>query len=59
MRECTERMINHDGTGLICFISSTGSLGMAGQINYSSTKAAMSVMPKVLTAEFFRWWSLR
>jgi 3-oxoacyl-[acyl-carrier protein] reductase len=54
VRECTERMINHQCRGLICLISSTGSLGTAGQINYSSTKAAMSVMPKVLTAEFFR-----
>ena len=54
VRECTERMINHDCRGLICLVSSTGSLGTAGQINYSSTKAAMSVMPKVLTAEFFR-----
>lgn len=53
-RECAERMINHNCKGLICLISSTGSLGTAGQINYSSTKAAMSVMPKVLTAEFFR-----
>jgi 3-oxoacyl-[acyl-carrier protein] reductase len=35
-------------------VSSTGSLGTAGQINYSSSKAAMSVMPKVITAEFFR-----
>jgi 3-oxoacyl-[acyl-carrier protein] reductase len=39
---------------LICLVSSTGSLGTAGQLNYSSTKAAMSVMPKVITAEFFR-----
>ncbi len=54
VRECAERMINHDCRGLICLISSTGSLGTAGQINYSSTKAAMSVMPKVITAEFFR-----
>ena len=54
VRECTERMINHGCRGLICLVSSTGSLGTAGQINYSSTKAAMSVMPKVLTAEFFR-----
>ena len=54
VRECTEQMINHNCRGLICLISSTGSLGTAGQINYSSTKAAMSVMPKVLTAEFFR-----
>ena len=54
VRECVERMINNDCKGLICLVSSTGSLGTAGQINYSSTKAAMSVMPKVLTAEFFR-----
>jgi 3-oxoacyl-[acyl-carrier protein] reductase len=54
VRECTERMINNNCRGLICLVSSTGSLGTAGQINYSSTKAAMSVIPKVLTAEFFR-----
>jgi len=54
VRECAERMINNDCRGLICLVSSTGSLGTAGQINYSSTKAAMSVMPKVITAEFFR-----
>jgi len=54
VRECAERMINHNCKGLICLISSTGSLGTAGQINYSSSKAAMSVMPKVITAEFFR-----
>ncbi|HSQ87017.1 MAG TPA: SDR family oxidoreductase [Desulfobacterales bacterium] len=54
IRECVERMINHNCRGLICLVSSTGSLGTAGQINYSSSKAAMSVIPKVLTAEFFR-----
>lgn len=54
VRECTERMVNHNCKGLVCLVSSTGSLGTAGQINYSSTKAAMSVMPKVITAEFFR-----
>jgi len=54
VRECSERMINENCRGLICLISSTGSLGTAGQINYASTKAAMSVMPKVITAEFFR-----
>jgi 3-oxoacyl-[acyl-carrier protein] reductase len=47
-------MINHNCRGLICLVSSTGSLGTAGQINYSSSKAAMSVIPKVMTAEFFR-----
>jgi 3-oxoacyl-[acyl-carrier protein] reductase len=54
VRECAERMINHQCRGLICLFSSTGSLGTAGQLNYSATKAAMSVMPKVITAEFFR-----
>lgn len=54
VRESAERMINHNCRGLICLFSSSGSLGTAGQINYSSTKAAMSVMPKVITAEFFR-----
>ncbi len=54
VRECAERMINHRCRGLICLFSSTGSLGTAGQINYASSKAAMSVMPKVITAEFFR-----
>ena len=54
VRECVEQMVNHNCNGLICLVSSTGSLGTAGQINYSSSKAAMSVMPKVLTAEFFR-----
>ncbi len=54
VRECAERMINNNCKGLICLISSTGSLGTAGQINYSSTKAAMSVMPKVITGEFMR-----
>ena len=54
VRECSERMINNGCKGLICLISSTGSLGTAGQINYSSSKAAVSVMPKVITSEFFR-----
>ncbi len=54
VRECAEQMVNHGCKGLICLVSSTGSLGTAGQLNYASTKAAMSVMPKVITAEFFR-----
>lgn len=54
IRECGERMIDHDCHGLICLISSVGSRGAAGQINYASSKAAMSVMPKVVSAEFFR-----
>jgi 3-oxoacyl-[acyl-carrier protein] reductase len=54
VRECVEQMINHDCRGLICLISSTSSLGAAEQLNYSSSAAALSVAPRVLTAEFFR-----
>ena len=54
VRECVERMIDNGCRGLVCLVSSTGSRGTAGQINYSSTKAAMAVMPHVLTAEAFR-----
>lgn len=54
VRECLEQMVNSGNKGLICVVSSTGSLGTAGQMNYSSTKAAVSVMPKVITAELFR-----
>ena len=54
VRECTEQMINLGCKGLICLVSSTSAEGSAGQINYSSTKAAIAVMPKILTAEFFR-----
>ena len=39
--------------GLICLFSPPGP-GCAGQINSSSTKAAISVMPEVIAAEFFR-----
>lgn len=54
VRECAQRMIDNACRGLICLVSSTGSLGTAGQINYSASKAAMSVWPKVITAEFLR-----
>lgn len=54
VRECAEQMVNLDCKGLICLVSSVGSLGTAGQINYSSSKAAISAMSKVITAEFFR-----
>ncbi len=54
VRDCLEQMIITDSKGCIILISSTGSLGTAGQINYSSSKAAMSIFPKVLTAELMR-----
>lgn len=54
VRDCLEQMIIHKCKGAVVVVSSTGSFGTAGQINYSSTKAAMSVFPKVLTAELMR-----
>lgn len=54
VRDCLEQMILSNSTGCVVTISSTGSLGTAGQLNYSSTKAAMSVFPKVLMAELMR-----
>jgi 3-oxoacyl-[acyl-carrier protein] reductase len=54
VRECAEQMINLGHKGLLCLVSSTSALGAPGQINYSSTKAAVAVIPKILTAEFFR-----
>lgn len=54
IRECVERMINNNCKGLVCLISSVNALGQPGQINYSASKAAISVMPRTLTAEFFR-----
>ena len=54
IRECAEQMINNGCKGLICLMSSTSCTGKAGQLNYSASKAAMAVMPKVITAEFFR-----
>ena len=53
VRECAEQMINLGCKGLICLISSVSSLGTAGQLNYSSSKAALSAMSEVITAEFF------
>ena len=54
VRECLKQMIDNKCQGSVCLVSSTGSLGTAGQINYSATKAAMSIWPKVITGELFR-----
>jgi 3-oxoacyl-[acyl-carrier protein] reductase len=54
VRDCLEQMVIHKCTGAVVVISSTGSMGTAGQLNYSSTKAAMSIFPKVLTGELMR-----
>jgi 3-oxoacyl-[acyl-carrier protein] reductase len=54
LREAAERMINGGFSGVLFTVSSVNKVGVAGQINYSSTKAATSVMPIVLCNEFFK-----
>ena len=52
LREGARRMVNNDWPGVLITLSSINKTGQAGQINYSSTKAAMALWPKILTGEF-------
>lgn len=54
VRECLERMIDHRSKRLICLISFSGSPDTAGQINYGTSKAAVSTITTVITAGLFR-----
>lgn len=54
VREAVERMVNNGYEGIIFTVSSVNRAGVAGQINYSSTKAAMDIFPDVLCSEFHR-----
>ena len=52
LREGARRMVDHDYPGVLIAISSINKTGQAGQLNYSSTKAAVALWPKILTGEF-------
>jgi 3-oxoacyl-[acyl-carrier protein] reductase len=54
IREAIERMVNNNWQGVVFTISSVNRAGVAGQINYSSTKAAAAIMPEILCSEFFK-----
>lgn len=54
IREAAERMVNNGFRGVLFTVSSVNRVGVAGQINYSSTKSAVAVIPHVLTSEFHR-----
>jgi len=54
IREAAHRMVDNNFSGIIFTVSSVNRVGVAGQMNYSSTKAAASVMPNVLCSEFHR-----
>lgn len=52
IREAAIRMVNNGWKGILFTISSIQKQGGVGQINYSSTKAAMALWPKILVGEF-------
>jgi len=52
VREALEAMVNGGWEGILCLLSSINKEGQVGQINYSATKAAIALMPKILVGEF-------
>jgi 3-oxoacyl-[acyl-carrier protein] reductase len=51
LREGARRMAEHGWPGVLLVISSINKTGQPGQINYSSTKAAVALWPKILVSE--------
>lgn len=52
LREAAARMVDNGWKGVLFTISSIQKEGGVGQLNYSSTKAAMALWPKILVGEF-------
>ncbi len=52
LREGARRMVDNGWKGLLLITSSINSTGQLGQLNYSSTKAALTLWPKILSGEF-------
>lgn len=52
LREAATRMIDNNYEGVLYTISSIQKAGGVGQLNYSSTKAALAMWPKLLVGEF-------
>ncbi|MEN6296744.1 MAG: SDR family NAD(P)-dependent oxidoreductase [Rectinema sp.] len=52
LREAARRMVDNKWQGVLFTISSVNKVGQVGQINYSSTKAAVAVWPRILAGEF-------
>jgi 3-oxoacyl-[acyl-carrier protein] reductase len=52
LREAALRMVNNGWQGVLFTISSIQKEGGVGQLNYSSTKAAVALWPKILVGEF-------
>jgi 3-oxoacyl-[acyl-carrier protein] reductase len=51
LREAARRMVDNGWKGVLLVTSSINKTGQPGQINYSSTKAAVALWPKILAAE--------
>ncbi len=52
LREAAVRMVDNRCPGVLFTISSIQKQGGVGQLNYSSTKAALALWPKILVGEF-------
>ncbi len=52
LRDCSEAMVNGGWEGVLFPISSINKTGQVGQLNYSSTKVAVALMPKIIIGEF-------
>jgi 3-oxoacyl-[acyl-carrier protein] reductase len=52
LRDAAEAMANGGWPGLLVTISSVNKVGQVGQLNYSSSKAACALMPKIMVGEF-------
>ena len=52
LREAAIRMVDNNCEGVLIPISSINKTGELGQLNYASTKASVSLWPKILAGEF-------
>jgi 3-oxoacyl-[acyl-carrier protein] reductase len=52
LRDAAEAMVNGGWPGLLVPISSVNKVGQVGQINYSASKVADALMPKIIIGEF-------
>ncbi len=52
LREAAAIMVDNGWEGVLFTISSVNKIGQVGQMNYSATKAAVGMWPKLLSGEF-------
>lgn len=52
LRDSAEAMVNGGWPGVLVPISSVNKVGQIGQLNYSSAKGAVALMPKIIVGEF-------